>query len=81
MKHWKTGDISALEKDLLKSFDEFPQIYEQLLLNRNKKWTIQIENFLTKEKNYMIIVGSAHLIGKDSVIKMLKDKGYSIKQL
>ena len=78
---WKTGDIKTLEKKLLKSFKEYPVIHRKFLTNRNKKWIGKIEEFLKTPESVMIIVGTGHLVGKESVISLLKKKGYDVKQM
>ena len=78
---WTSGDTDKMEEIVLKSFKKYPEIYKRLLIDRNKKWMSKINSFLKKDKNYMIIVGAGHLIGKKSVIELLKAKGYSVKQL
>jgi uncharacterized protein YbaP (TraB family) len=43
-------------------------------------WLPKIERLLGQEKNYLLVVGVSHLIGADSVIRLLKGKGYSLEQ-
>lgn len=78
---WKVGDTKALEATLLESFTEFPEAYQQLVLERNSNWLPQIESFLEQRENYLIVVGAGHLVGKDGLIALLKAKGYSVEQL
>lgn len=78
---WKAGDTKALEATLLESFTEFPEAYQQLVLERNSNWLPQIESFLKQRGNYLIVVGAGHLVGKDGLIASLKAKGYSVEQL
>jgi uncharacterized protein YbaP (TraB family) len=42
--------------------------------------TEKIEEFLTKGETYFIVVGAAHLVGKDGILERLKEKGYSVEQ-
>ncbi len=78
---WKKGDLNSLEEMILESFKEFPELKKTLLLNRNRTWVEKIENFLNGDKTYLVVVGSAHLAGKDSVVDLLEKKGYSLKNL
>jgi uncharacterized protein YbaP (TraB family) len=78
---WSTGDMDRLEDTILKSFKEFPNIHEALILERNKKWMKSIESFLGEEENYMVVVGAAHLAGKEGLVELLKKKGCSVEQL
>lgn len=78
---WKCGDAPGLRKTVLKSFDEYPGLYQSLIVERNRKWLPEIESYLHGNENYLVIVGSGHLVGKDGLVKLLRDKGYSVEQL
>ncbi len=78
---WKAGDAAGLDKALLEEMKKFPEVYKSLLVDRNHNWMDGIEEKLKADHDVMIIVGSAHLVGKDSVLKLLKKKGYTIDQL
>ena len=83
VKAWRNGDMKALERaaqvqDLM---DTFPEIYEEILVQRNKNWIPQIEAMLQDKKIEMVLVGAMHLAGKDSVLGMLRAKGYKISKL
>jgi uncharacterized protein YbaP (TraB family) len=39
-----------------------------------------IEKLVQQGSGAMVVVGAAHLLGKDSVVEMLKAKGYSVEQ-
>jgi uncharacterized protein YbaP (TraB family) len=78
---WSKGDIKRLENTMLKSFKEYPSIYETFITKRNRNWMTKIESFLKDNKNYMVVVGAGHLTGKDGLILMLKKRGYPVRQL
>ncbi|MEP7218785.1 MAG: TraB/GumN family protein [Bacteroidota bacterium] len=77
---WKIGDTKALEKMLGSEIgdDEFNK---KMVSTRNANWVPQIEKFLTDKTNYMVVVGSLHLVGENGVVQLLKAKGYQIEQL
>jgi uncharacterized protein YbaP (TraB family) len=81
IKAYKAGDVEALENILTTSFADQPELYAGLVADRNRNWIPQIEKFLTDDKDYMVVVGALHLIGKDSVIEMLRAKGYRVDRL
>ena len=55
--------------------------YENIFLNeRNLKWIPVIES-LIKAKPTFVAVGAAHLGGEMGVLKLLKNQGYTLKQL
>lgn len=78
---WKCGDPEQLEKTIFKSFEGYPGLYKKLIVDRNNKWLPAIERYLSRERNHIIVVGSGHLIGKDGLVKFLREKGYTIEQL
>ena len=77
---WKTGDVGALERLLLKEFRESPTVYERLLVERNRAWTPQIAICVAESSPCLVVVGGAHLVGPDSVIMLLRQAGFSVEQ-
>ena len=78
---WQRGDGPTLEEELLDNFLDYPQLYDRMIVSRNMNWLQQIDAFLKQEVNYLVIVGTGHLIGKDGLVELLRARGYSIKQL
>lgn len=78
---WRSGDAKGLDSYLLKSLKEYPEIMNSLLIVRNKNWLPKIESLMGKSEKAMIILGTAHLVGKDGVIELLRQKGYKVEQL
>ena len=81
LKAWQTGDDAALAKLLNESMVEFPVLYKRLLTDRNQTWAGKLEGILKGDQNVMIVVGAAHLVGKDGVVEMLRKKGFKVTQL
>ncbi len=78
---WRSGDTATLEQEMLVSFDEFPELYESLVVGRNRRWAQALEALLDDEDDYLVIVGALHLIGDDSVIAMLRATGHVVKHV
>ena len=78
---WQTGDTKALDALVLAEMRGFPGLYQKLLLNRNKTWTVALEKMLEEDKDIFVAVGAGHLVGKESVIDLLGKKGFKIEQL
>lgn len=77
---WRSGDHRQLEKIALNNWEKnFPDVYYQLLLARNHNWIRPIEKMLKTPETELVLVGALHLIGKDSLINLLKGRGYKIK--
>lgn len=83
---WKNGDLSEIENLLKADFSKNEKINKQikneLIYNRNIEMTKKIEDFLTSDKKYFIVVGAGHLVGEGSIIDLLQKTGrYSIRRL
>ncbi len=81
---WRKGDAKTMESILMETMDESPDlqpIYEKLYYVRNREMTDKIERYLRSGDTYFIVVGAAHLVGKQGIIELLKNKGYTIEQL
>jgi hypothetical protein len=78
---WRGGDAAGMAKLLQEGFDEYPDLYRPLTVERNRKWLPQIEQLLDDREDYLVVVGALHLVGKESVIDLLERKGYKVKQL
>lgn len=77
---WRIGDTKSLARLLAEGFDRYPDLYRPLTVDRNRKWIASIEALLDDRDDYLIVVGTLHLVGKDSVIELLEDKGHRVRQ-
>jgi uncharacterized protein len=80
MESWRLGDAPAVERIVLKDLQQEPQLYQRLLVDRNRNWLPQLESFFTRRGPAFVVVGAAHLVGPDGLIAMLKSKGYAVEQ-
>jgi uncharacterized protein YbaP (TraB family) len=78
---WKSGDEKLLEDLILGGFKDYPELYQRVMLDRNRQWLGQLEGFLAQTEVHMVIVGAAHLVGKGSVIELLRQRGYTVEQM
>jgi uncharacterized protein YbaP (TraB family) len=78
--YWESGDAENLYQLMNRSFKDHPAIHDRLLIQRNKNWVSQIEAMIKENKIVLVIVGAGHLVGPDSVVDMLKEKGYNVTQ-
>lgn len=79
---WREGDqqkMAALSLDEMRK--EFPNMYQQLLVKRNKNWLPRIESMLNDSGVELVLVGALHLVGEDGVLAMLRERGYQLEQL
>ena len=77
---WVRGDVDGLASFLLTGMQEYPDLYEKILVERNRRWVGEIEKIIGQGSGAMVVVGAAHVVGKDSVVEMLKAKGYEVEQ-
>ncbi len=78
---WKTGDVAAVEQLLLQDLRKDPEMYQRLLVDRNRNWLPKLEALFNRRGRALVIVGAAHLVGPDGLLQMLKSKGYTLEQL
>lgn len=82
VRYWKTGDVAGLEREVVNDMKvNYPRVYRSLLVERNERWFPQIQSMLKSPEIELVLVGAAHLIGPDGILKMLRDQGYKIEQL
>lgn len=81
VRAWRRGDLGWFETELKSDLGSDPEVYQSLLLARNRKWIAQIERLLDDDENYLVIVGTAHLVGRGSVIDLLEKDGVSAARL
>jgi uncharacterized protein len=77
---WVSGDTAWFENQLKTEFGKDPKLYQSVLVARNRKWIRKIEALLNDDQNYLVIVGTGHLVGQGSVIDLLKKDGISATQ-
>ncbi len=61
------------------SADELEEEYNQkMLIDRNIHMADKAEVFLKENKKVMVAVGAAHVVGKDGLIDLLRERGYQV---
>ncbi len=78
---WTDGDTEELERFLLEELQDVPNLYDAILVQRNKNWVAPIRALLDKPGTHLVVVGTMHLIGDDSVLAMLDTAGIESRQL
>lgn len=77
---WRRGDAEALARLLSAEFEEFPELYRPLTVDRNRAWLDRIEGLLDDRDDYLVVVGALHLVGRHSVVDLLGQRGYEVVQ-
>ena len=82
IKSWRVGDEAGIDKYLADNMrKEFPTLYKRLITDRNRDWIPHLETLIASGKNTLVIVDVGHLVGEDSVINLLKSRGYKVKKM
>ncbi|HEX3397505.1 MAG TPA: TraB/GumN family protein [Steroidobacteraceae bacterium] len=80
VRAWASGDTQWFADQIKSEFGRDPALYDAVLVARNRKWVPKIEALLNGDKNYLVIVGTGHLVGQGSVIALLKKDGIAAAQ-
>ena len=75
VRAWQRGDTRWFESELQSDLGHDSDLYQSVLVARNRKWVPKIEALLNGDKNYLVIVGTGHLAGQGSVVDLLKKDG------
>jgi len=84
VKSWKSGSAEEVAEVVTKDERQHPELKEfseKLLYERNPGMASKIEGYLKTGKTHFVVVGSAHLVGDRGLIKILKDRHYTVEQL
>lgn len=80
---WLAGDLDALEGAvLLEQFAELPELRGPLITDRNRKWADTLAAEMRgRSGTVFVAVGAGHLLGPDSLVRMLSDRGIAVERL
>ena len=78
---WRRGDSPSLEEKLLQDVEDYPELYARILHDRNLAWREYITALLDDEEDYLVVVGTMHLIGPDGLPALFKERNIVIRRL
>lgn len=79
---WRHGDQHQLETLFVDPMsNDFDLLYQRLLVQRNQNWLPKLIQMAQNPPTEMVLVGSAHLLGSDGLLNLLKQHGFTIHQL
>lgn len=79
---WKKGDDRTIHELLVApSKKRYPTVHQRLIVDRNRRMADKVAGYLKGKGRIFVVVGSAHLIGSDSILAMLKKKGHRATRL
>lgn len=79
LRSWRDGDIdfmAARVEDLRRGH---PQAYARLLADRNRAWLAPLQARFRGAEPALVIVGAAHLVGPDSLVRQLRARGFDVR--
>lgn len=78
---WSMGEDDALAALLNEGMSQ-PEVFEALLVRRNRAWVPQILSLLARDgEDALVVVGAGHLVGEQSVVEMLREDGYTVERM
>ncbi len=78
---WASGDEARLEAILGDELEQ-PDVFESLLVRRNRAWIPAIRALLDRPLGVsLVVVGAGHLVGRDSVVSLLREQGVKARRL
>lgn len=75
----KTKLEELLNEEETINTEEEREYQNRIIYDRNKNMSNKVEEFLNEDKEVLMIVGLAHVIGNDGIIDILEEKNYKIK--
>lgn len=78
---WIKGDVDLLAALLNESMLAIPDIYDRLIIQRNKNWITQIKGFMQKPGIFFMAVGAGHMPGDGGIITLLRQAGYEVRRV
>ncbi len=78
---WRRGDVAFLQTSVLADMQAHPELYDALVVRRNRNWAGQIAALLDDEEDYLIVVGALHLVGDQSLQSLLEQSGHDVVQM
>ena len=79
---WQRGQVDTLAADLLAGLADYPDLYRRLVVARNQDWAYELAHLARAQPgDYLVVVGTLHLVGEDSLVTLLEQRGYQIVRL
>ena len=75
---WTSGDVEKMRETFLEPMKAQPELFAERVVNRNNNWLPVIEELIKKDQITFVVAGAAHFIGDESVINLLRQRGYDV---
>ncbi|MEP3892671.1 MAG: TraB/GumN family protein [Litorimonas sp.] len=78
---WSVGGTDFLTENLvLPMKSRAPEVFNSLLRDRNRDWAPQLSRFMEDSGTGFVAVGTAHLLGEESLLSELQKQGYLVQR-
>lgn len=81
LEDWQAGDTDALARRLEDDFRDYPGLDEQLVFERNARWSDQVAAMLGGGSDVLLVVGALHLVGPRGLPALLAGRGFRVRRL
>jgi uncharacterized protein YbaP (TraB family) len=82
IRDWQGGNVAAIATVVSGGMREhYPELYQVLLVDRNRNWAKQIGGLLKRSGTVFVAVGAGHLAGPDSVQAQLRKLGIATERV
>lgn len=79
---WASGDLEGLDAaELAPMRAAYPEFYAWIVVARNAAWLQILSAELDGAGTDFVAIGAAHLVGPDSLVAMLRARGYTVERV
>ena len=81
-EQWSIGGTDYLTSKIIRPMRaRAPEVFNSLLRDRNRAWANKLSRFMEEDSGTSFVaVGTAHLLGEDSLVDALREQGYVVKR-
>jgi uncharacterized protein YbaP (TraB family) len=80
-EQWSVGGTDYLTEKLIRPMKaRAPEVFNGLLRDRNRNWVAPLSRFMDDSGTGFVAVGTAHMLGEDSLLTELREQGYSVQR-
>ena len=78
---WSVGQTDYLTREVVMKMKEAsPDFYKALMSDRNRRWADVLTRYMEDSGTAFVAVGVGHLLGGDSLIEQLRERGYKVSR-
>ena len=81
VESWRSGDLAGLEELTNGGMLEDGELYEALLVRRNRAWADRLEHLLSAPARPLVAVGAGHMVGPDGLPALLEARGFTVRRV